>query len=157
MQIEQEGGLGNDVLSGSGVGGVAALVAGLLSGVALWWSRRQNKGRIDADHAADVARARFDEASATTATAVLELLRQQLLTQQAEINDLKVRQEEQRERTAAAQSEVLGLRGELATMQQELRVSEHKRAEAEARVQELTARVGQLEEELRKNGIEVPR
>lgn len=155
--IEMEGVLDQQAFTAPEAGGLGAIVITVLSAAAWWWSRRAQNPRADADHAADIARARFDESSARTASAVLEMLRQQLSAQQAEILDLKNRQEEQRVQTDVAKAEVLQLRQQLAGMQEQLWASESKRVAAEQKVQALSGRVELLEGELRKHGIEVPR
>lgn len=147
---EQEGGMEAEGLSSAGAGGIAAIVMAALSGAALWWERRTRKPRTDAEQAADVA-------GLSSWREVIEMLRQELRTQQAEINDLRTRSDEQRQRTDKAELEVIRLRGELAQMQQQLQESEGKRATAEDTVQQLKERVAVLEAELRKRGIEVPR
>ncbi len=143
-------------VSAAGATTVGGLVFAVLAGIAYFVKWRAERPRDDAARDADIAASRFNTESAATASQLLELLRQQVSTLNADLQDIKQRSEEQRMQTEAAQQEVLRLRGELSRLQSLLDSEQKLRLGYEAEVQTMRRRVGQLESELRRVGLEPP-
>lgn len=157
MNPEQEGGMAAEGMTTGWAGGVAAAVLAVLSAIGWLWKQRQERPRNDAEQSAGIARSQMDEAAAQGMRAAMELVRQELQTHAAELNDLRQQHRSLREQSEASQAEVLRLRGELQRVQTELDSEKAARQSENRRATRLQLRVETLEREIRKHGLELPR
>lgn len=150
MNPEQEGDMQLEGLSPWGAGGLASFVLAVLAGVGWLWRERQKRPLDDAEQGAGIERARMDEAAAIGMRAVVELLRQEVNTHAASLQDLRMQNSELARKFDSAQGEVLTLRVELKRVQDEL--DQEKRDNVL-----LKNRIGTLEREMQQAGLELPR